>query len=681
MWVKKKIYTMVFENTISNTRNTINQFNNHQLKLQNDIISTLGLFIKKIDQLYSESIDINYFERGLTKKSFLRFDERFISFNDLYIDYSIYELNYFLKNRTKIKSKMINKLLVLQEGIKEEDIRMVKEFSLLLLNINKKCLNRSKEKELSWNFANMLKNKVKVKFFFKYLSCMLLRTGKVFIFNSFAVSLLEDFILGAVGNFFDGKVDNDSVLVDILIICYDIISSSNIHKQIHFSEDFSLFIRNFNLWFQYQTWETFYNCCFDLLEENSFSIYFNDINHGNDKIVLRHKKDIFKVVIFVSFHFLKLPFNMIMNNACQFNKENSHVALNELINISQCLESKLYGNYNRRLTKRIQTKTVKPFNVKMDVLKMSLDYLDVKKDNLTRLLLLNSSVNQALSKKVFKLILKSSSSSKKDKLFLWRIISRTERKVSENGSYTNGNKKVRYADIIEMDVKRTNFAIEKSDKLRNLLYDVANTNPKTSYYQGMNCIGGFLLKYTNDFQLCQNLFNFLIKERFEKYLLNNFMNVSQLIYLAEEIIRLKLPSLHAHIKTLGIDTAFYFSPLLLTSFASCLQFIDYYDFVAIAFDYFICESWAGFFKVFVYIFQLLEDDLVKMGYEQFLEFINKHIYKEILKINTTDLKVKIDSIFIDRKLIIILENEYYRSRKIIDDFWNDFYQRRKEGTD
>ena len=179
--------------------------------------------------------------------------------------------------------------------------------------------------------------------------------------------------------------------------------------------------------------------------------------------------------------------------------------------------------------------------------------------------------------------------------------------------------------ILEMDVKRTSFARYNSDKLRRLLFEVSENHPGTGYYQGMNCIGGFLLNYTDDYNLSKKVFSFLIKKQLEVYFGNNFARVKKLLYIAERIIKLKLPRISEYLNQMQIGNEFYLSPLILTVFASSLQFIDNYTLVAKIYDLFIADGWVGFFKVFILLFSKLEKKIMILDHDKLFEFLNKNV--------------------------------------------------------
>lgn len=65
--------------------------------------------------------------------------------------------------------------------------------------------------------------------------------------------------------------------------------------------------------------------------------------------------------------------------------------------------------------------------------------------------------------------------------------------------------------VLKMDVKRTNFVRHNKEELIEILFKAASKYPRVSYYQGMNCIGGFLLNYTDNKNDTQIILEFIVR--------------------------------------------------------------------------------------------------------------------------------------------------------------------------
>lgn len=63
----------------------------------------------------------------------------------------------------------------------------------------------------------------------------------------------------------------------------------------------------------------------------------------------------------------------------------------------------------------------------------------------------------------------------------------------------------------------------------------------------MNCIGGFLFLYIDDYEKTKVIFTYLMAKRLEIYFLNNFEMLKKLLYVAEKLIMKFVPKMHKHL--------------------------------------------------------------------------------------------------------------------------------------
>ena len=234
--------------------------------------------------------------------------------------------------------------------------------------------------------------------------------------------------------------------------------------------------------------------------------------------------------------------------------------------------------------------------------------------------------------------------------------------------------------LIKLDCRRTGFCNYFQSDLEQLLQEVARKFPKTGYYQGMNCIGGFLLKYTSDYQFSLKVFNFLMEKRLETYFSDNFKNLKQLLFVSEKIFELYTPKFHAHFKSKNIGTEYFMSPIVLTLFTQSLQFIENFQLVATIIDIVIAEGWIGFFKVLVVIVQKVENKAVKLDYDELLGYLTKEIFEDLITLNFGSLKHEISKLTIPKGLLTGLGTQYEDTTVIIDNYWVSFYEKRRPST-
>jgi hypothetical protein len=231
--------------------------------------------------------------------------------------------------------------------------------------------------------------------------------------------------------------------------------------------------------------------------------------------------------------------------------------------------------------------------------------------------------------------------------------------------------------LILKDVKRTNFCMSQRVDLIKLLKRVSLNFPKTGYYQGMNCIGGFLLKYSGNYKTSLRIFNYLMEKRLSKYFTESFKHAKQLFYVCERLFELYLPAFYQHIKTIGLLAQDYLLKNHLTLFTACLQYIENFTLTANIIDLVIAEGWGGFFKVLIFFFKKLENKIIKMNYEKALVYLKEDIYQSLVNIDLETFKADISGIYIPKNLMMAIEYQYVDTGATVEEFWQDYYEKRK----
>lgn len=231
--------------------------------------------------------------------------------------------------------------------------------------------------------------------------------------------------------------------------------------------------------------------------------------------------------------------------------------------------------------------------------------------------------------------------------------------------------------IIQKDVNRTTFCSSKKPELSKLLKRVSLNFPKTGYYQGMNCIGGFLLKYSGNYKNSLTIFNYLMERRLVKYFSEKFKNAKQLFYVCERLFELYLPSFYQHLKKLNINAAEYLLQTHLTLFTTSLQYIANFSLMANIFDLVIAEGWGGFFKVVIFFFRKFESRVVKMNHEKTMIFLQREIYESLVNIDLERFKRDISKLTIPKNLMLAIEYQYVDTGAIVQNFWHEYYEKRR----
>lgn len=640
------------------------------------------LYSKKYIELFSMPNRHSNVDFRMQNDEFVKYSIKRCRFSEYFIDYDIYDIKKRLAHNKAADSIFSKKLKKYNDLTTDEDSKIIKEFTLTLFKINSRCLYKNKLRKMEKKLESIYLKKNTVKFLIMYIFIFIIKNDKPLEYNPEVVRLLENLIMKNVANLFETGNNDNETLFGILVICYEISCSEFINKETCFSPKFLKFFKNFSLWYSAKIWDYFIEYLFGLVSSQIDFIYFSDIVKFDKEKKNRVRKSIkiYEFTIFIAFYFLKLPFELILDIMNEINERTKDVTRNDIYDLSKQLESKIEINYKASaLSTRIMIEPVSKLENLELVLKKAIVYLDIKKDDINKLLFLNKKIYSKVRYGVYKMYLRFDKLTMQSRLQLWENL--TNCKIDSKTNLIPNSRifslDERSTHVLKMDVRRTSFARMNSTHLEKLLLEIADHHPSTAYYQGMNCIGGFLLNYTDNYVLSKKVFSFLVKKRLEVYFLNSFSRLKKLLFIAERIIKTKLPELNDYFAQLQITTEFYLSPLLLTIFSASLQFIDNYNLVAKIFDIFIADGWPAFFKVFVWVFSRLQKKLFQMNYEKILQFLNKEIHEAIFCLDISNFKKELDEIKINKSLIASLEREYDRTRKVVEEYWNNYYEKKK----
>lgn len=237
-----------------------------------------------------------------------------------------------------------------------------------------------------------------------------------------------------------------------------------------------------------------------------------------------------------------------------------------------------------------------------------------------------------------------------------------------------------FRDLIKKDVHRTNFISSATEKreLTRLLEEVASNFPKIEYYQGMNCIGGYLISYTGNYKVSLLVFNYLMEKRLNQYFADSFKNLKQLLYVVDKLLELYMSDLANHLRKLGLRSDVYLSMVLFTLFTGAMQYSKEHEaLVSDVMDIIIAQGWPGFFKVLMVIFSKFNGHVLTLDYENVIIFFQNKIFKRIQDFDFSNIKVEIDEFRIDRSLLRALHYEYQDTKAGIEGFWREYYEKKK----
>ena len=602
-------------------------------------------------------------------------------FKEFYYDYVLNHIKQSYKKIYEGNFYLIIKNRVLKKKVKEKDLLEIHKFLLMLLKTNNICLTEKKLKKLRKNIEKFSKNQNYFEYIISYLTVFIILKDKTIFFNEFIVELFEDMIIYNISRYLDLEKENYECIFNLSLICYEIYTCYLIKREDYFSNKFLKIFRSLKFWNSFDFWNDFFNYLREIFSYNKRGLYFTNMaKKRTKKKKIKNLINIFEIITFIGFYFLKMPFGKLFDIINKINDKNKLISPNSIFDLSKDLEVNIRSNYQQKDSRKIKTNLIDSTKKLEIVIKKSLEYFLPQDKTLTNLMKINKHTYKYLKKKILKYILKKDSTQRNQRIIIWYEIAKHEKKINPN--FLKMDRKEldpKILHVLKMDVKRTNFVKENKEKLINLLITVSENFPLTSYYQGMNCIGGFLLNYTDNMEKSILIFEYMVECRLEKYLLKNFSCLKKLVFIAEKLLEKFSPRLHNHLKLLEIGNEFFILPIILTIFSSGLQFIENYNLVAKIMDIFLADGWVGFFKVFLYIFSCIEKKLLDMDYDVILEFLNKNLYEKLFYLNLDNFKSNCFKIKVNKNLILKIEDEYDKTRKVVDEYWNNHYEaKRKE---
>lgn len=603
--------------------------------------------------------------------------------NIYYVDWGIYNLKMRKRNSQARNFLPVTRLFETMDKMKEESMVFIRELALMLFKENEIFITDGKVSRVQTRLAELMLKKNSFKCFLQYFFLILLHNDTFTNFSSVIVEIFEDWVSNSIALLSENGRTDELSIFSLLYILYEIFCWNFRSGVCYFSAKFMRFISNLGLWHSEQFWEKAIAVCSEFGASRELCFYVDVLKQKPHKARLKSNLSIYRMLIYIAFCFLKLPLGTVLDMFNKINDRKNHVSVNQIFDISRALEPRMFdklGPKRQSFSERSMF-FMKDSTSTMFVVGRAVEYLDSMRDVLS-LGYLNKEFSKTMRKKAFKRMLMDDKVRDDLRIKLWLTLG----KLSLDGLPIIQSSGVaaldpRIAQIIKMDVKRTNFAKFNKEQLERLLLEIAAAFPLTTYYQGMNCIGGFLLNFTDSYQISISIFTFLMRKRLETYFLNNFERLKKMLYICERIIQIYVPKLHGRLEELKIGIEFYISPILLTVFTSSLQFIENYTLVAKIMDVFIARGWVGFFKVLVLVFRSIEKRILDKDYDKVLEFLNKGLYEVLFQTKFDSLKAMCNEVKISNKLIYQLGAEFDRTRLVVETYWTNYYEARRKAKE
>lgn len=186
-------------------------------------------------------------------------------------------------------------------------------------------------------------------------------------------------------------------------------------------------------------------------------------------------------------------------------------------------------------------------------------------------------------------------------------------------------------DIIRMDVVRSftqNKAFPSED-----LYSIIKTgslvlDPSIGYCQGMNYVAGlFLINYPPEIAFA--MYVQFIESKMRPIFVQNFETLKRYFYVMDNLIDIFIPDLGSVFKAQKVQAVYYASPWMITAFTCALQYSEKSELVYKIIDLFMVQGYRAIFKAALAILSHFKEKMLKMSFENLMEFIPELTQKEI----------------------------------------------------
>ena len=308
-----------------------------------------------------------------------------------------------------------------------------------------------------------------------------------------------------------------------------------------------------------------------------------------------------------------------------------------------------------------------------------LQFLNTK--DFINLLILNKNINNKLSKKIYKFVLKNTNKklTKQNRLEIWQNLLKSNQ-LKKNFIYKevlkNHNKDEQFMTEINLDVVRTYFSNESGDlnenreKLKNILLSVCSINNNIKYCQGMNYIAAFFLEISNgneetSFYLFLALF---LNTEYSLIFSKDLYKLKIFFYIFKRIIQLNEPELYSYLNSNSIEVQFFLPNWFITLFLSSREYNkeNGTEVILRILDNFFLSGWKNMFKIGIFILHTFENELINLDYEKMLSYLINDLLKNdfFSEKNLPGIENAINDNKITKKLIKNIENEFILEEKL-----------------
>ena len=288
----------------------------------------------------------------------------------------------------------------------------------------------------------------------------------------------------------------------------------------------------------------------------------------------------------------------------------------------------------RRITKYIK---IKPEEIIYKIFGYCLQYLNYK--DYSCLLLLNKKTYEKINKKIYKIVLKNPNVNTKIRLSIWKNVLKVK-DLKKKYNYkellkaTEGNKKLH--NEVKNDVLRTFIGDkERTDEIRekmiNILKVIASNNGESKYCQGMNYIAEFMFELMDSEEEAFYIFmGFFENTEYPLIFAKDLLKLKVFFYAFKRLISLYEPELYSYFNSNSVDIHYFMPSWFITLFLSSRQNnsskVPPIVLLRIL-DSFILSGWKSLMKVGICVLHAYETELMKLKYEELLQFLINDIVK------------------------------------------------------
>ena len=190
-----------------------------------------------------------------------------------------------------------------------------------------------------------------------------------------------------------------------------------------------------------------------------------------------------------------------------------------------------------------------------------------------------------------------------------------------------------YPNIIDLDVLRTPFDSNEEEnkiKISNILKSIQYTLPNVQYSQGMNYIAAFILNMTNSEEEAFYFYlSLLISTEYGDLFINDLAKLKKYFYVFDRLLSVLMPETYFYFKQNKINVGCFISPWFITLFTITFQYIEHVNPKVLIriWDLFLFEGFNSIIKIGISCIKHYEDKILKLRFEELLQFLMNDIVK------------------------------------------------------